>query len=117
MQLNVCTANKLSALCQRVNAAEKKAGLTANVVPRAPNAIPQNPFTKLNNLCQRIVALEKIVGIPKVNGKSQHFKPLGPSGNAVLSNKVNTLCSRIARVEKNLSNLTPLEPEEPVILL
>jgi hypothetical protein len=115
MQLNVCTANKLSALCQRVNAAEKKAGLTANVVPRAPNAIPQNPFTKLNNLCQRIVALEKIVGIPKVVAKPT--KQLGPSGNAVLSNKVNTLCSRLARVEKNLSNLTPLEPEEPVILL
>lgn len=100
MQLNVCTANKLSALCQRVNAAEKKAGLTAKVVPRPPNAPPQNPSGKLNNLCQRIIVLEKTVGIPKV--KSSNTKQLGPSGNAVLSNKVNTLCGRLVRVEKLL---------------
>lgn len=115
MQLNTCTANKLSALCQKVSSAEKKAGLASKVTPRSPNALPQSPSAKLNNLCQRIVALEKIVGIPKV--KSQPTKPLGPNGNAVLSNKVNTLCGRVARVEKNLSNLTSLEPEEPPIMI
>jgi len=101
MQINNTTANKLSALCQRVSRAEKSLGVTSSLPSRPSNAVPQNPFEKLNVLCQRIKRLEKKVGIKRVPNKPG-FKPLGPSGNAVLANKVNTLCSRLARVEKKL---------------
>jgi len=102
MQLNTCTANKLSQLCVRVSTAEKKAGIPLNLLPvNRPRGLSNNPSDKLNKLCQRINKLEKVVGIQSVETK-QPYRPLGPNGNAVLSNKVNKMCSRIARVEKLL---------------
>lgn len=99
MQLNVCTANKLSALCQRVQKVEKQLNIT--------NACCYNPLSlgntsgRINTMCQRIKRLEKLVGIKTVK-QTTPYKQLGPSGNAVLSNKVNTLCGRLARVERRV---------------
>lgn len=107
MQLNVCTANKLSALCKRVQKVEKQLGIT-NACCYNPMGLG-NPFGKMNTMCQRIKRLEKAVGIKTVKPDPKHpYKPLGPSGNAVLSNKVNTLCGRLARVEKVSATFTPL---------
>ena len=102
MQLNTCTANKLSQLCVRVSAAEKKAGIPSNLeTVNRPRGQLNNPFDKISKLCQRIKKLENVAGIPPV--KSKHpVRQLGPNGNAVLSNKVNQLCGRLARVEKAL---------------
>ncbi len=102
MELTTCAANTLSRLCVRVSTAEKRAGITGPIVKPAFNAIPLNSFEKVNVLCQRIKRLERKLGIPFNIVANNQFKPLGPNGNAVVSNKLNRLCGRLGRIEKRL---------------
>ena len=101
MQINASTANNMSSLCTRVTRAEKNLGHSISSSSSNISAM-QNPFEKLSVLCQRIKKLEKELGITGSTTHSNSVGQYGPSGNAVLSNKVNTLCSRVARIEKQI---------------
>ncbi len=102
MDIQTCAANNISKLCVRTSNVERQIGKSANFA-KTDNVrnSPQNCYNKLSVLCQRIKYLEGQAGIPTVKPPNL-IKPLGPNGNAVLSNKVNTLCGRLARVEKAL---------------
>jgi len=99
MQLDVCTANKLSALCQRVTRAERLLNITSSF--GHAEVQKKNQFNALSVLCQRIKRLEKAAGIKTVPKPPGYIAgTFGPSGNALAANKVNALCGRLARVEK-----------------
>ncbi len=99
MELTVCAANGLSRLCVRVSRVERQLGIRSNFI--RPNNDRQNPCDKINKLCQRIKRLEHRAGITTVRTVG-HQSQLGPSGNALISNRLNQLCGRLARVQRRL---------------
>ena len=101
MQLDVCSANNLSSLCQRITKVELKLGVPRSNIART-NIPRKNQFNDVSILCQRIKRLEGLVGIKTVP-KAPGYQQLGPSGNAVIANKLNLLCGRLTRVEKKIN--------------
>lgn len=103
MQLSPCVANQLARLCVRISNVETELGIpsvTSNT-STPPFPFKTSPANQISILCQRIKRLEREVGITPVTS-THSVKPLGPNGNALLSNKVNQLCGRLARVQRNL---------------
>ena len=103
MQLSPCVSNQLARLCVRISSVETQLGIppSNSRTNKPPFPFKTSPSNQISILCQRIKRLEALVVIPAVITTTP-YKPLGPNGNAVLSNKVNLLCGRLARIQRNI---------------